>query len=133
MFDVIPTNHQTWLICGGRNFSDAEMFNSAMGDLVRLKGMPECIAQGGARGADLMARHWGERHSIDVRTVAAEWGVYGSAAGPLRNQDMLDRYKPALVVAFPGGKGTADMVRRSREAGVDVAEIKTPPPTKAGQ
>jgi hypothetical protein len=38
----------------------------------------------------------------------------------MRNQAMLDYGKPDLVVAFPGGKGTADMVRRARVAGVKV-------------
>ncbi len=124
MFDAIPINHQTWVICGGRDFSDAGMFASAMGDLIRLRGMPECVVNGGARGADLMAKQWAEHHAIEARSVAADWGLHGKAAGPIRNQTMLDKYKPDFVVAFPGGRGTADIVRRSREAGVDVAEIK---------
>jgi hypothetical protein len=36
---------------------------------------------------------------------------------------MLDSEKPALVVAFPGGSGTADMKRRAVAAGVEVIEI----------
>jgi hypothetical protein len=36
---------------------------------------------------------------------------------------MLDDGKPELVVAFPGGRGTADMMRRAREAGVEVIEV----------
>ena len=125
MFDVIPINDQTWIICGGRDFTDSVIFDSAMGDLIRLRGMPECVVNGGALGADFMAKRWAERHAVEARSVAADWGLHGKAAGPIRNQIMLDKYKPDLVVAFPGGKGTADMVRRSREAGVDVAEIKT--------
>ncbi len=124
MFDVIPINHQTWVICGGRDFVDAEMFTAAMGDLIRLRGMPECVINGGARGADLMAKEWAEHYAIEARSVAADWRLHGRAAGPIRNQTMLDKYAPALVVAFPGGKGTADMVRRSHKAGVEVAEIK---------
>ena len=124
MFDVIPVNDQTWIICGGRGFADAEMFNSAMGDLIRLRGVPEVVVQGGAQGADAMARQWGERYAIDIITVSADWGQHGRAAGPIRNQYMLAKHKPAMVVAFPGGKGTADMVRRSRKAKIDVAEIK---------
>jgi hypothetical protein len=50
----------------------------------------------------------------------ADWNTHGRAAGPIRNQRMLDEVKPELVVAFPGGRGTADMVRRAREAGVNV-------------
>jgi ABC-type sugar transport system substrate-binding protein len=36
---------------------------------------------------------------------------------------MLDEGKPDIVVAFPGGTGTADMVRRARKAGVVVIEV----------
>lgn len=124
MFDFIPINDQTWLICGGRGFTDREMFNSAMGDLVRLKGMPGYILQGGASGADTMALDWANHHAISSWTSKADWQKHGRAAGPIRNQAMLDIHKPDLVVAFPGGKGTADMVRRSHAAGIDVAEIK---------
>ena len=124
MFDVIPINYQTWIVCGGRDFADQGVFNSAMGDLIRLRGMPECVVNGGALGADLMAKQWAEHHAIEARSVAADWGLHGRAAGPIRNQTMLDKYVPNLVVAFPGGRGTADMVRRSRKAGVEIAEIK---------
>ena len=34
-----------------------------------------------------------------------------------------------LVIAFPGGTGTADMVRRARKAGVEVREIAVESPT----
>jgi len=124
MFTIIPINDQTWIIYGGRNFSDMKMFNWAMEDLIRQRGMPECVINGGALGADLMANEWAERHAIESRSVAADWNLHGRAAGPIRNQTMLDKYKPDFVVAFPGGKGTADMVQRSRKAGVDVAEVK---------
>ena len=124
MTDAIPINHQTWIICGGRDFADNEVFNSAMGDLIRLKGVPGDVVQGGASGADDMAKAWADRHAIGSWTVPADWQKHGRAAGPIRNQAMLDKYAVALVVAFPGGRGTADMVRRSRDAGVDVAEIK---------
>ncbi len=123
-FYVIPSNDQTWLICGGRGFKDAEMFASAMGDLIHLRGMPSRIVQGGYRGADSLAREWATRHAIDCKTEKADWNKHGPAAGPIRNQAMLDKYAPDFVVAFPGDRGTADMVRRSRKADVDVAEIK---------
>ena len=50
----------------------------------------------------------------------AQWDVYGRRAGPIRNQEMIDEGKPDGVVAFPGGKGTADMVRRAEAAGLKV-------------
>jgi hypothetical protein len=50
----------------------------------------------------------------------AEWDKHGRAAGPIRNQQMLDDGKPDLVLAFAGGRGTDDMCRRAREAGIEV-------------
>jgi hypothetical protein len=50
----------------------------------------------------------------------AEWSTHGRSAGPRRNALMLDRERPVLVVAFPGGTGTRDMVRRARAAQVPV-------------
>ena len=124
MFDIIWINYQTWLICGGRDFTDGAIFANAMGDLIRIRGQPSKIIEGGAKGADRMARTWAGHKAIVVETEKADWNKYGNAAGPIRNQAMLDKHKPDFVVAFPGGRGTADMIRRSREAGVDVAEIK---------
>jgi len=124
MFNVIPINDQTWLICGGRDFADTEIFDSAMSELVALQGMPARVVEGGAKGADSMARGWAQRHALDIVTEKAQWNVYRRSAGVIRNQAMLDKYKPDFVVAFPGGKGTADMVERGRKAGVNVAEIK---------
>ena len=36
---------------------------------------------------------------------------------------MLDERRPDLVVAFPGGRGTADMVGRARSAGIEVIDF----------
>lgn len=36
--------------------------------------------------------------------------------GPMRNQRMLDEARPQVVIAFPGGSGTADMVDKVRAA-----------------
>lgn len=124
MFNVIPINDQTWLICGGRDFTDREMFDSAMSELVALQGMPSRVIQGGAKGADSLAKGWAQKHALDIKTEKAKWNLYGRGAGPIRNQTMLDKYQPDFVVAFPGGRGTADMVEKSRKAGVNVAEIK---------
>ena len=122
--DIIPLNGQTWLICGGRNFADQDMFDSAMSDFLRLRGRPEQIIQGGANGADRMASGWAGQHAIPCRVFYALWTLHGKMAGPIRNQRMLDEGKPDFVVAFPGGRGTTDMIKRSREAGIDVAEIR---------
>lgn len=122
---VLPYGSETWLVCGGRDFTDAVMFASAMLDLVEVRGaLPRKIVHGAATGADSLADVWGRRFAIEVVRVPAQWEKDGRAAGPVRNQQMLDEYKPDLCVAFPGGRGTADMIARARKAGVTVAEIE---------
>jgi hypothetical protein len=37
---------------------------------------------------------------------------------------MIDMEKPALVVAFPGTRGTADCIARARKAGIEVMEVE---------
>ena len=123
---AVPTNGQTWLICGGREFADQEMFDSAMSELIQLHGCPLKVVHGKARGADTMAGAWARRMALHEAAVPVDTAVDGAwpAAGCMRNQRMLDSHHPDLVVAFPGRNGTADMLRRARRAGIDVAEIK---------
>tara|TARA_Y100000310_G_scaffold244963_1_gene249880 strand:+ start:4034 stop:4294 length:261 start_codon:yes stop_codon:yes gene_type:complete len=75
-------------------------------------------------GADQMARQVCTELGIKVERFPADWHLYGRAAGVLRNQQMLDEGKPDLVLAFhdelESSKGTADMVRRAKKAGVEV-------------
>lgn len=81
----------------------------------------KAMIEGGANGADHFAKAWAEERGIPFRTFHANWRMYGRAAGAIRNAQMLAEGKPDLVVAFPGGPGTADMVRR---AGINVMEAK---------
>ena len=119
-----PINGQTWIICGGRDFSDQEMFDSAMNSVMTLRGCPSQVVQGGATGADALARAWAKRMAVPCATEEANWAAYGNAAGPIRNRRMLDEWNPvSAVIAFPGGRGTADMVRKARGSLVDVIEI----------
>ena len=80
------------------------------------------LLHGGARGADRLIDHASSSLGWAVEVIAAEWGRYGHAAGPLRNglllRRALEEAKPAqasvLVVAFPGASGTASLVRQAR-------------------
>lgn len=112
------------LVCGGRRYSDALTLGSWLGGIQRDHGITEII-QGGATGADFLARQYADFQNIPAREFKANWKRFGNAAGPIRNKQMLDEGKPDLVVAFPGGNGTADMVKQARAAGVKVLEVKT--------
>lgn len=107
------------LVCGGRDFGDGLMLDDALSRVRHHRGVSHLI-HGGARGADALADVWARYHGVPRSVFFAQWHTHGKAAGPIRNQRMLDEGKLDLVVAFPGGRGTEDMVRRATEAGVRV-------------
>lgn len=113
------------LVCGGRNYSDFARVCDVLNKLDDEAGV-EVVIEGGASGADRLAREWARmvaKGGPDVETFEADWENQGSFAGPMRNARMLAEGKPDLVIAFPGGRGTADMVKKAWRAGVEVVEI----------
>lgn len=111
------------LVCGGRNFCDLDGAHNRL-DAMHYEKPISLIIEGGASGADRLGREWAGQNRVDSDTYFADWKTHGKAAGPIRNQRMIDEGKPDLVLAFPGGRGTADMVRRARTAGIEVVEVR---------
>lgn len=116
------------LVCGGRDWSDWATLDHAL-EALHSEAPILCIIEGGASGADSLANEWASAYDIPEHLMfAADWRTHGKRAGPIRNQRMIDEGKPDLVVAFPGGRGTSDMVRRAKAAGVRVIEVAPPLP-----
>jgi hypothetical protein len=115
-------NRNVVLVCGGRDFTDWKLVDSVLTEIHRERPITELV-EGGASGADCCAWNWAQRNDVPRKTFAAEWEKYGKSAGPTRNFKMLREGCPNLVVAFPGGKGTAQMIGIARAKGVQVREI----------
>ena len=111
------------LVCGGRDYSDREKIFTELHTLAEKHGWLTII-NGGARGADALAREWATLGHHGLVTIQANWQMHGTGAGPIRNQLMIDGGKPDLVLAFPGGRGTADMVKKAANAGIEIRSIK---------
>lgn len=109
------------LVCGGRTFADKELLFRTLDEL--LGGRNRVIIHGGARGADSLAGMWALTRANNVVVCRADWRRHGPSAGPIRNRVMMTNERPQAVIAFPGGPGTADMVRVARRAGVPVIEV----------
>lgn len=107
------------LVCGGRDYADYEELAAVLRKINNAHGIT-LIIEGGAMGADFLAFQWAKEAGIPILSFKADWKRWGTAAGPVRNQQMMDEGKPDLVVAFPGGRGTADMVGRARQHGIPV-------------
>ena len=85
------------------------------------------LLHGGARGADRTIGRAAHQLGWPVEVLPADWRRHGRAAGPIRNRELLElaisraealssaaATVSVLVVAFPGGAGTASLVREAR-------------------
>lgn len=110
------------LVTGGRDYSDWQKVYAVLDSI--KDPVPSVIIQGGARGADYLARDWANSRLIPLHTYKADWKKYGKAAGPIRNKIMLEQGNPDLVVAFPGGNGTKNMIEQARRANVKIMIVE---------
>ena len=99
----------------------AELLARSSGRLVHL------VLHGGARGADAAIGRAAQQLGWSALVMPAQWQIHGRAAGPIRNRELLEQavakavahtssgsLASVLVVAFPGGAGTASLVKQAR-------------------
>ena len=124
------------LVCGGRDFDNYVFVRDTLYALCDEFGLwypedeygntlptVEIIHGGCPSGADKCADEFAIVNWCKFQEFKADWDKHGRAAGPIRNQKMLEEGRPDLVLAFRGGRGTADMNRRAEKAGIEVRKI----------
>ena len=120
------------LITGSRNWGDDVTIIKALHEAIASWGIKPgsdeeiIIVHGGATGADAIAKRWALSKKLFGEHIRdephpAKWGVQGTAAGPIRNQEMIDAGAD-ICLAFPLGEspGTRDCMRRAKKAGIPV-------------
>ena len=116
------------LVTGGRDFTDAVVIKEALMDIEQR---PDLIIHGDAAGADRVAGQVAAKWGIEVWKFPANWARYGKSAGPRRNYQMIQEGRPTLVLAFPGGAGTANMIKQASKAGLTIRRITAEPVMKS--
>ena len=139
---VAPSRSLVIAAGGGRDLAwphqrvAAELLARSNGRLVHL------LLHGGARGADAAIGRAAQQLGWSALVMPAQWQLHGRAAGPIRNRELLQQaiakavahtspgsLASVLVVAFPGGAGTASLVREARRMAshspvpISVAEV----------
>lgn len=130
------------LVCGSREWTDVAAVHGALYGLAALVGDEDdfVVIQGGAPGADSVASDWVAVTDLADEHLAfpADWDRHGKAAGPIRNQQMIDEAKPDVVIAFKDRFGvqnpetpwekddTEDIVQRAKTAGIPVYLVTHP-------
>lgn len=108
-------------VCGGRNYTEYKVLSKVLNEARQIYG-PFTLVHGDAKGADSMAKNWAISNNVEHQAYPAKWDVFGDSAGPIRNRQMLDAGFDMLI-AFPGGRGTANMISITNQAGIPVLEI----------
>ncbi len=119
---IPPKPPRKVIVCGGRAYADrANVF--VVLDALHSHEPIDFIVHGGASGADALAGAWAAERRVKTLVFPADWNTHGRAAGPIRNQQMADASHGATLLAFPGGAGTADMIRRATAARIPVERV----------
>jgi hypothetical protein len=121
------------IVTGSRGLQDRDLVWDALA-VARWELGPLTVVHGAAPGADRLAVEWVRQHRhLDCTDEPhpAQWQRLGRAAGPVRNQDMVDA-GAAVVLAFPLGRsvGTRDCMARAVKALIEVREIRAQAATR---
>lgn len=119
------------LVTGDRDWDDVETIVS------ELEKLPPgtIIVHGACRGADNICAAVGEALGFIVRPYPTDWDRYPRAAGPIRNQQMIDaehrQDEPIdLCKAFHNNiersRGTRDMMTRAKKAKITTTLTSSP-------
>jgi hypothetical protein len=119
------------IVSGGRAFTDKARVYAAL-DAIHAETPITTIVHGacGATekdpdppygGADGYADDWAVERGVPVEPFFANWKRFKFGAGPERNRRMTGAGAD-LAVVFPGGKGTANLVKEARSARIKVVE-----------
>ncbi len=119
------------LVCGGRDGLDPDYVEETLDRLLAARGPIERLIHGDARGVDRTAGKWARDNGILEWEFLPEWHRVEPSDGVSRNQWMISNGAPDLVVAFPGGIGTANMIETAKAARIEVLEIAPPPKSGA--
>ena len=109
----------TIIVCGGRDYMDADQVFKSLDRLHAICPI-DLVLHGAQTGADTHGENWAKAREINYFGLPAKWKKYGLSAGPRRNAELLTLPGIHFTIAFPGGTGTADMVKKSLAKGVPV-------------
>ena len=114
------------IVCGGRGYLDAERVYAAL-DLAHGRRAVTLLVHGARLdekrgellGADRWAHEWATESGVEIECHPAAWACWGRGAEAMRHMQMAERGAHGCV-AFPGGRGTENMVRHAVRAGIPV-------------
>ena len=115
-------SHPRILVTGSRNWTNRNIIKMALKYAWEDLGLdPKTTLVSGAcpTGADRIAEEEWESLGLPIERHPAGWSQHGRAAGPIRNQEMVDLGADVcLAFAMPDSRGTHDCIRRASDKGI---------------
>ena len=108
------------IVAGGRDYDDIEKIHYHL-CLIRDRNDIEMVITGGCQGVDNIAHQWAWKNGIQTCLMQANWHMHGKSAGPMRNLSMANL--GTHLIAFPGGRGTANMVNYAKQYKLNIKTI----------
>lgn len=110
------------LITGSRDWDDVPAIYRALEEATRgISYHKVTIVHGQSGNADWIANDWAAEREIDVERHRARWDLYGRAAGPIRNNEMVDSGAD-ICLAFikNNSRGTTQCAAYAEACGIPV-------------
>lgn len=110
----------TIIVTGGRDYRSKRTVEQILSAFSISK-----LVHGDQTGADTLAKEWAIANGINQVPYPADFLGLGDAAGPFRNEEMIKNNRDAIVVAFPGNRGTQDCVLKALAYGLNVLMVRS--------
>ena len=111
-----------FIVCGGRNYANRAMITRVLLRATSGATSGAVLVHGDALGADTLAAEIWDSWGGVTEPHPANWAKYGKSAGPIRNREMAS-LGAHFLIAFPGGRGTDDMIKAAVEANIPVLKV----------
>jgi predicted polyphosphate/ATP-dependent NAD kinase len=115
------------IITGGRNYRDFARVSQILSKL----NLDLLIHGGCPSGVDRFGEDFAKEFGKDSKVFEADWEAFGKFAGPKRNKEMMafgkemvEKGHKVVVIAFPGGNGTANAIENAKKLGLKVFRMR---------
>lgn len=102
-----------YAIVGSRTFNDYKLLEKILDNIIKSD---DCIVSGGANGADKLAAKYARERNLELIEIFPDWSI-GKHAGPLRNQDIVNKCDKLIAFWDGQSKGTKNSIDLAQKSG----------------
>lgn len=120
------------IIAGSRSIRQADAYVEIKHAISEMSRRPSVVLSGCNQGTDdhgwpigvdRAGELWADSAGIPVERFPVDWNAHGKKAGPLRNQEMVERADALLLIWDGKSRGSSDVKRRAIAAGLEIVEV----------